>query len=147
MFFGLGQAMIVGICFLVAPDLSSGISWRYMLFGSAMTFGLSFALLLIFYYESPPFLASKELHKEAIASLEGIARINGAAPLNSPEKMAVADIRTMRMETGISKLKILYQREYFFKTLSIMYLWFLAIFTFYGIYLILPNTLDLDGSA
>eukprot|EP00359_Climacostomum_virens_P010687 CAMPEP_0204911178 /NCGR_PEP_ID=MMETSP1397-20131031/9574_1 /ASSEMBLY_ACC=CAM_ASM_000891 /TAXON_ID=49980 /ORGANISM="Climacostomum Climacostomum virens, Strain Stock W-24" /LENGTH=327 /DNA_ID=CAMNT_0052081639 /DNA_START=425 /DNA_END=1405 /DNA_ORIENTATION=- len=140
LFFVFGQIAAVLMAFLLIPDLV-GHNWRYLLLCSAIPMGISAVSLHFGVVESPFFYSSKGYGEESVASLNLIAQTNGQPQLTTQEKESICGIKPQMQGNGFSKLKIVFNRKYVGQTLLLMFLWFIAVFEFYGMVFILPKSL------
>ena len=147
---GMGICFIAGmllIILLAIVFLSAfgGGSWRIVLILAALPILVAYIMLLFTIKESPRFLASRKRHAEAIDVLNFMGEMNQKPSLTGDEEKILIQYQPLAMEKGFGKVNILFKEQYRRNTYQLMFLWFSAVFTYYGLLFILPQTLGADG--
>jgi putative MFS transporter len=141
-FFTCGQIFIVFIAFMLMPGLDDTSKYRELLFIAVTPILIANFLSFFVMKESPRFLAMKQKVVEAIEVLNIIARYNKAEPLDYDEEKVVGSMYPLSIEQSSYRFKILFNETHICNTIKLISLWFVAIFTFYGFFFILPVTMD-----
>jgi MFS family permease len=139
-----GQVLVILLALALLSSLGEG-SWRYLLLIAALPVGASYVMLMFVVRESPRFLTQRRRYAEAIDALNFIAEMNQQPSLTSNEEHAITSFQTEETIPGFRKVKVLFRPELRRRTYQLMGLWFSAVFSFYGLIYILPETLGADG--
>jgi putative MFS transporter len=143
LFFVAGQIFAVLMALWLIPNLE-GHNWRYLLLCSAIPMGVSAVSLHFGVVESPFFYSSKGQPTESLASLSFIANTNNKPALTPQEVTAISSLKVETQDRGFSKLKTVFSTKLASQTLLLMFLWFVAVFEFYGMVFILPKSLAIS---
>ena len=146
-FFTIGQIYIVAIAFLLMPGLKDTSNFREVLIIAAIPLVIANVCSFFVLKESPRFLAMKQKVVEAIDALNVIAVYNKAEPLTYDEERIVGSLYPLSMEQKSYRFTILFNDTHLYNTLKLLFLWFVAVFTFYGFFFILPVTMDDDSGG
>ena len=140
--FGVGQIYIVLIAMWLAPNLESD-RWRELLIAAAIPIiiGIVFSMFVV---ESPLFSARKQRYSVASNSLEYIAKVNKKPPLDEEEYDNVYLTFPLHVERDPTRFSFLFDKTHKLTTLLLMCLWSCVIFSYYGLFYILPRLFGTD---
>mmetsp|Transcript_13179 Transcript_13179/g.24664 ORF Transcript_13179/g.24664 Transcript_13179/m.24664 type:complete len:463 (+) Transcript_13179:301-1689(+) len=145
-FFNLGQIYVALLALALLPDMDPTY-WRLLLVLTAVP--CIFYIAIVFYYpiESPYFLAIHERHEESIASLNQMAVVNNKPTLTDEEKHLLSTVPFKSESVGLNKINLLFDEDKRLSTIILMFLWLMAVFTYYGMLFIVPKTIgNEDGN-
>lgn len=143
--FVLGMLIVTGLVVLFIETMGSE-GWRWVLVIAAVPVIVAYALLMVTLKESPRFLASQKRYSGAVEVLEHIAEVNQQPALTPEERRMVQDYHPLLLNPGLSKIALLVDVEYRRTTFQLLWLWFAAVFTYYGLIIIIPETLGADNT-
>jgi MFS family permease len=143
-FFNIGQIYVALVSLVLLPDMDPTY-WRLLIVLTAVPVMCLFPLVICYAVESPYFLATHERYDEAIDSLNAIARTNSQPALSEKDKELLLAVPFKSEGVGLSKIKLLFDEEKKCSTMLLTLLWFLAVFTYFGMLFIVPKTIGAGG--
>lgn len=143
LFFGVGQLCVVLLSKLLIPELA-GDNWRLLILFIALPLIPAMIMVYSYFLESPLFLARNLRYEDSVNNLNIMAKYNEQPGLFLEETNEVYMVTPGLLKAGKNKYGLLFNKTHFSTSMKMLGLWIMLLFTFYGLCIVLPFTLEVE---